>query len=134
WSHTAIFESLPEGWLFGAPLSRKRGFIQMVLPFVSENPKDYCRYLVEGTRLLNPGNFRFGDLIAGPLPCAAALQNQLTGNDWIATGTSALRFDPISGDGTGTSLRSAILACASLRSLNATNSSACFEHYTRRLN
>src|SRR6266446_10813657 len=56
----------------------------------------------------------------------------MTGSDWLTTGTSALRYDPISGDGTGTSLRSAILACAALRSATENSKSECYLEYYRR--
>jgi len=132
-SDATIFEFTKDGWLFWAPLSAEKGFLQLVLPRSGKNAVDMCRLALRRSRILKDA-VALGECIAGPLPCAAALHSQLTGPDWIATGTSALRYDPVSGDGTGAALRSAILACATLRGA-AENScpQRYLGHYRQRL-
>jgi hypothetical protein len=127
-----IFEVTPDGWLFWAPTSARDGFLQVVLPAPEPDVDGICRQMLGKTHLLKD-HVRLGKPLAGPLPCAAALQSHLTGTNWIASGTSALRFDPISGHGTGTSLRSAILTSAVLRaSMVKSDAKSYFEHYKQR--
>jgi len=133
YSRSAIFESLPEGWLFWAPVSNSTGFIQMVVPFFPEAPGQLCRDLMKHSRMIHCRNIEIGNMLAGPFHCGAAIHSQLAGDNWIASGTSALRFDPISGDGTGTSLRSAILACAALRATAQFPPELCLQYYRTRL-
>jgi len=130
---SAIFESLPEGWLFWAPVSPSAGFIQMVVPFSPEDPAKLCHDLAKHARLIHGKNIAIGNLLAGPFHCSAAIHSRLAGDNWIASGTSALRFDPVSGDGTGTSLRSAILACAALRATAQFPPELCLQYYRTRL-
>jgi len=49
-------------------------------------------------------------LIRGRLP-------KLHGKDWIACGTAAMSFDPLSGEGTGAAVRESILAAATVRAI-----------------
>ena len=42
---------------------------------------------------------------------------KLHGRDWIACGTAAMFFDPLSGEGTGAAARQAILAAATIRAI-----------------
>lgn len=130
---TAIFEFIPEGWLFWAPLDARKGFLQLVLPRTQEDVTETCRLALKHTRILKHA-IALGGCSAGPLPAAAALHSHLTGPGWIATGASALRYDPVSGDGTGASLRSAILACATLRAcVTESDPRSYLEHYKQRL-
>jgi hypothetical protein len=132
-SLASVFESQPEGWLFWSPISRRKGFLQMVLPGPMTGAAGICQRMLARTRLLNE-HVALKELIAGPVPCSAALNDQLTGARWIGTGTSALRYDPLSGDGTGASLRSAILACAALRAAEENNHPEHYmEYYRHRL-
>jgi hypothetical protein len=132
-AHTAIFEATSEGWLFWAPLSSREGFLQLVLPDAKADADEIVGEMLARTRLLKT-RVALGQLSAGPIPCAAGLHSQLNGPCWIASGTSALRYDPVSGDGTGASLRAAILACAVLRAVTEdTDHAPYLEHYHRRL-
>ena len=130
---SSIFEFISDGWFFWSPISRQEGFLQLVLPQTHEHAFPLCKELLKRTQLLLDRITPDG-LIAGPLPCAAALHTQPAGTNWIATGNSALRWDPVSGNGTATSLRSAILACAALRSAAGTMQPwPYFQHYCARL-
>jgi hypothetical protein len=122
-----ILELIPDGWLFFAPVSEKKGILQLISSRLHVNATAACRAALMRTRIVKEVS-EVTKCIAGPIPCAPALHNQLSGPEWIATGTSALRYDPISGDGTGVSLRSAILACATLRAIHQY---ACPERYLR---
>src|SRR5712672_4356945 len=42
---------------------------------------------------------------------------KLHGKDWIACGTAAMSFDPLSGEGTGAAVRESILAAATVRAI-----------------
>jgi hypothetical protein len=43
--------------------------------------------------------------------------SKLHGRDWIACGTAAMSFDPLSGEGTGAAVRESILAAATVRAI-----------------
>jgi hypothetical protein len=43
--------------------------------------------------------------------------SKLHGKDWIACGTAAMSFDPLSGEGTGAAVRESILAAATVRAI-----------------
>lgn len=131
--HSTIFEFVPEGWFFWSPIAAGRGFLQLVLPRSEDDATEICLMLLKHTLVLKHVVL-LGECDPGPLPCAPVLHSQLTGPNWIATGSSALRYDPISGDGTGASLRSAILACAVLHSVFVgVDPESCLEYYSFRL-
>jgi hypothetical protein len=132
-AQASIFEFMPDGWIFWAPLSGRSGVCQFVLPRASGDSHDLCRGMLEDSVLLSRCVI-LDETIGGPLDCAASLNLDLAGTDWIACGGAALRYDPISGSGTATALRSAILACAVLRAINAASDPGPFvAHYAARL-
>jgi flavin-dependent dehydrogenase len=58
----------------------------------------------------------------------------LSGVDWLAAGSAALRFDPLCGDGTGNAVREAILACAVVKAAcGGEDPEALAQHYRLRL-
>jgi hypothetical protein len=126
-----VFEFVLDGWMFWAPVSRRKGFIQWVLP-ARMGDEERCRDLFEGSFLRGAVGCR--EMLRGAVPCAASLAKCLAGDRWISCAGSAIRFDPLSGDGTGAAIRSAILACAELRAIeNASDAAPYLNHYGARL-
>jgi hypothetical protein len=75
-----------------------------------------------------------GTLLRGPIPCAAARALSFQSGSTILSGSAALRYDAVSGDGTGASVRAALHCCAVLNSVaEARSATAYFEHYDARL-
>ncbi len=127
-----VFEFTPDGWVFWTPTGPHNGFLQIVKP-AAGGSREACAAIVESTRLIR-GWVRPGALLCADLPCAASVYTRLAQGNTISCGAAALRYDPISGDGTGASLRSAILACAVVRHVvESGDSSAGFEHFHARI-
>lgn len=58
-----------------------------------------------------------GETEAAEFPAYPRTLSKLHGTDWIACGTAAMFFDPLSGEGTGAAVRESILAAATVRAL-----------------
>lgn len=120
-----LVESLSEGWLFLVPEAVGHGWL---LGFGAPLPK-----LLAGSslvaRMVDAGS---GDGL--PFETAPRLTLPLAGDDWLACGTAALRFDPICGDGTAQAVREAVLAFAVIDAIAAGgNRAALLTHYRSML-
>jgi hypothetical protein len=94
-------ESLPAGWLFLIP-----GW----LIAVGGDPQT----LLAQSRLVSDQIRSIGNPVGSYLACPR-IAAPLCGPAWLACGSSAMAFDPICGDGTGNTVREAILASAVIR-------------------
>ncbi len=127
-----VFEFTPEGWVFWAPTAAREGFLQFVTPS-AVGGEDACRVILERTRLLRDW-VTCGAISRHALPCAASASTCFAEGRTLSCGAAALRYDPISGDGTGASLRSAILACAVLeRARTMAVPAPVFDHLRARI-
>jgi hypothetical protein len=117
---TCWIESLADGWLFLTP-----GWLLAV-----GAPAD---------TLLGPSRVvaeQIGQCGAarGTFPAYARIASPLCGPGWLASGTAALAFDPICGDGTANAVREAILASAVIRAIiNGGSTDDLLSHYQARL-
>jgi 2-polyprenyl-6-methoxyphenol hydroxylase-like FAD-dependent oxidoreductase len=126
-------ETVPDGWLFLAPLGGHRALLQCMVPVVPKELEELLPYLLEKTRFLNTmvDSLLGSTMIYEAFPQILA---PLCGTKWIAIGDAAFSVDPISGDGTGYAIRGAILAASVINAIasNLLNSDY-LHHYTCRL-
>jgi hypothetical protein len=130
-AETCIFEFTRDGWAFWVPTGLRCGLVQFALP--AQGNRAECDAIFANTRILRKWISIAGTQSAS-IPCAALAYSELVNGASISCGGAALRFDPISGDGTGASLRSAILACAVLRYASAAaDPKQALDHYRFRI-
>lgn len=118
-------EAVGAGWLFLIPHGEGQGWL---LGFGA--PLDH---LLQESELIAP---TIAEATAEQIPFAAAprLTMPLAGEDWLACGTAALRFDPICGDGTAQAVREAVLASAVVGALaRGLDRAALQRHYRSML-
>lgn len=94
-------EAVPSGWLFAVARSEAEAVVIEVGGGLEESQ------LVAGVI----GETEF----LGRFASEPGIARELRGQNWVACGGAALRFDPICGEGTGHALREAILLSAILR-------------------
>jgi hypothetical protein len=113
-------ESLAEGWLFLIP-----GFLIAV-----GAPPDI---LLADSRLIAP-QLRGSVGTSAEFPAWPRIADPLCAPGWLACGSAAMAFDPICGDGTGNTMREAILASAVVRAAGRGEPvEALLAHYRARL-
>lgn len=118
-------EAARDGWLFLLPGEAGSGSLITV---GAAQPA-----LLSQSRLVTPRISSIGDT-CGPFPAFPAISDPLCGPGWLACGRAALSFDPLCGDGTGNSIREAILASAVLRAAFAgEDRESLLSHYKTRL-
>lgn len=116
-------ESLTDGWLFLIPERTGAGWLISV-GAAPESNLQRSQLIRAQVRSVEPGGREFASSPAVLWP--------LSGPNWLACGSAALRFDPLCGDGTGHAVREAILACAVIRS-NRIPAVDLHIHYRMRL-
>ena len=117
---TCWIESVAGGWLFLTP-----GWLLSVGASAD--------LLLGDSRIIAPQIAQCGDAL-GAFPAYARIAAPLCGPGWLASGTAALGFDPICGDGTANALREAILASAVIRAIvNGSPADDLLAHYQARL-
>ncbi|MEC4814460.1 MAG: NAD(P)-binding protein [Scytonema sp. PMC 1069.18] len=129
---TSWIETVPDGWLFLAPLGENKALLQCMVPITTEEPEKMLT-LLEQTRFIKTFVDTFLDSthIFEAFP---QISDPLCGSKWIAVGDAAFSLDPISGDGTGYALRGAILAISVINSIaSGLDKNKCLQHYTLRL-
>jgi flavin-dependent dehydrogenase len=74
--------------------------------------------LLQGSRLVGEQiEMLNGEAEAAQFAAYPRTLAKLHGTDWIACGTAAMSFDPLSGEGTGAAVRESILAAATVRAI-----------------
>ncbi|HUG38687.1 MAG TPA: hypothetical protein VML54_17140 [Candidatus Limnocylindrales bacterium] len=130
---TAWMESTPRGWVFMAPRSRERALVQAVVPAPAGDPRVQLLALLEETREIRHqvgGHLDDVRIFA----TAPALAEPLCRPGWIAVGEDAVRLDPLSGEGAGYAMRTAILAASVLDGIASGQPAAeGLSHYRARL-
>lgn len=103
-------ESVEGGWLFLIATGNRKGS----LICTGGAPAS----LLKGSRLVCAQIEALNAEAGAPqFPAYPRTLSKLHGRDWIACGTAAMFFDPLSGEGTGAAVRESILAAATARAL-----------------
>lgn len=129
---TCSIESVTGGWLFLTSLSPGKGVVQAMVPR-SRDPVGQLDEMLRQSELIGPELQVLGDpeiMLAAPyvvLPVA--------GDGWLAIGHGAAGLDPIGGEGSPFSLRTALLAAAVIGAVSGGRMSAREgqDHYEHRL-
>jgi hypothetical protein len=117
---TCWIESLEAGWLFLTP-----GWLLAV-----GGPAET---LLGQSRVVSAQIAACGGVRA-TFPAYARIASPLAGDGWLASGTAAMAFDPICGDGTAQAIRGSILASAVIRAIaSGGNTTELVAHYQARL-
>jgi len=131
--NTCWIESLPDGWLFLAPVEDGHAVLQAM---VSRTPTDPSSVLLG---LLEQSMMREICVINSDHPvqsfdAAPQISEPLCGPGWIAIGEAAVSLDPVCGDGVGYATRGAALAAGVINGIGSGLSPEdCFSHYRQRL-
>jgi hypothetical protein len=103
-------ESVEGGWLFLIAIGNGKGS----LICTGDEPAS----LLQASRLVCAQiEMLSGDAKAAQFPAYPRTLSKLHGRNWIACGTAAMFFDPLSGEGTGAAVRESILAAATIRAI-----------------
>jgi len=103
-------ESVESGWLFLIATGNGKGS----LICTGGEPAA----LLQGSRLVGEQiEMLNGEAEAAQFAAYPRTLAKLHGTDWIACGTAAMSFDPLSGEGTGAAVRESILAAATVRAI-----------------
>jgi hypothetical protein len=117
---TCWIESLKRGWLFLTP-----GWLLAVGASAEE--------LLAESRVA-AAQIACCDAVRATFPAYARIASPLGGDGWLASGTAAMAFDPICGDGTAHAIREAILASAVVRAIaSGGHTPDLLAHYQARL-
>ena len=128
-----VMESVPGGWLFVIPQALGRGALQAVFSDQIVEPRADLYALLAQSRVTSALVEEIVDEPAGFAAMPRLATTPCTSRS-IAVGDAAVALDPMSGNGIGSGLRSAILATAVLDAAGRdTTPQACFDHYTQRL-
>ena len=134
-AHTdrALIESVPGGWLFVIPQGLGRGALQAVFADEIVDPAAQLGALLARSRFMSA---LIEEIVGEPAGFAAMPRLAMTPcvSRSIDVGDAAVALDPLSGNGVGSGLRSAILAAAVLDAARRdAMPQACFDHYAQRL-
>jgi flavin-dependent dehydrogenase len=126
-------ETVPGGWLFFIPTGKQTGIIQAVTAFHGDESELLVRELIGRSTYVKQAVADItGTVACHPAMPAFCLPSGSHG--WLAVGEAALAQDPLSGDGVGTSIRSAVLAAAVLAAVAAGEDDQRYlEYYSCRL-
>lgn len=133
----AAMASTPEGWVFVLPLSSRRALVQAMVPEPPQDPAATLERMVgAATERLGPRSPVTGPATSPPvvLAAAAGLYPPLAEPGALKVGDRGFAADPLSGDGTGYGLRTALLACAAITAIeDGEPQAAVLAHYETRL-
>jgi flavin-dependent dehydrogenase len=130
---SSCIESLASGWLFLAPIGGSHAFLQlMTLPSPSTPATTLADALAQSS--LIQSRIADGAASATAVDASPEVLHPMHGATWLAVGEAAMSLDPLSGDGTGSATRGAMLGAAVLEAAARGESpSECLDHYDRRL-
>jgi hypothetical protein len=118
-------EAIASGWLFLIPHGSGKAWLLAV----GGQPDALL-----GESRLVAGQIARLRSVAGRFETAPHMLETIAGDDWLAIGTGAIRFDPICGDGTAQAVREAILAAAVIAGLrDGGDRAALLGHYRSML-
>ncbi|MEQ8965515.1 MAG: hypothetical protein RID91_06800 [Azospirillaceae bacterium] len=129
----AVFEAVPGGWLFLLPLGPERALLQAQREAPAPGEDPVAADLAHSRAVAAV----IGDMAGAPARVFEAmprLARPTAGPGWLAIGDAAMGLPPVTGDGVGNGLRTAILAAAVLRALRRGEpTEAVLAHYDSRL-
>lgn len=128
-----VLEAVDGGWLFLLPQGHGQAVLQGVAASADAGAEDTLPSLLQASRLIRP---RVGEVGGDPVRFDAMPRLGLAParEGHLSIGDAALAFDPLSGDGLGCGLRSALLACAVVQAIReGDDPQACLDHYAARL-
>ena len=132
-SDSAVVESVPGGWVIVIPQGKRRGTLQAVFSEHIIDPLEQLHSRLANSRFASTLVEEIAD---GPTSFVAMPGLSLTPcvPHSIAVGDAAIALDPMSGNGIGSGLRTAILASAVLDAAQRSKKpQVYFDHYTWRL-
>jgi flavin-dependent dehydrogenase len=128
-----VMESVSGGWLFLIPLRLGRGVVQAVFAGETVEPHADLPMLLVQSQVISPLIEEIVD-DAASFAAQPRLATTLCTSGSIAVGDAAMTLDPMSGNGIGNGLRSALLAAAVIEAAGReTTPRDCFDHYAQRL-
>ncbi len=133
---SCYIESLADSWLFYAPLDDNSAMLQACLPRLPTNPRRAVLDCLYYSQLIAPLVNQLKQFTqVRCFPTAPQLHLPLYGSRWLMLGQSAVKLDPISGEGTPFALRTGILAAAVIDGIldNPTAANSLLSHYQTRL-
>ncbi len=137
--HNFWIEAIPDGWFFLAPLNPQVALLQLMVPTRPQQSMAVMKKFLQQTRYIQ--KHISNDISAPPVILDAFPQilhplfgMTPVGSRWLAIGSAAFAVDPISGDGVGYAIRSAILAASVVSGIASSLSfEQCLQHYNQRL-
>lgn len=129
----SCIDSFPGGWLFWFPVGPATGIIQVMLPDAAEFPRDCIQEALAASALASR-RLSLDDGEVEVYRAAPSFRTNFREARVAAVGSGAARLDPLCGDGTGFSLRTALLAAAVADHCGrAPSADAPWRHYCSRV-
>lgn len=126
-------DSFPGGWLFWFPVGPSEGVIQVMLPDPTESPRERIQEALAASALASR-KLWLDDNEVEVYRVAPSFRTNFREAGVVAVGSGAARLDPLCGDGTGFSLRTALLAAAVAdHCRRALSADAPWRHYCSRV-
>lgn len=126
-------ESGTWGWMHLFPLGDRKGCLQAtVLPPFLSDPGELMESLLDQCSMPLRRSIAGMNGSVDVQPSSPAISRRIAGERALKIGSAALRFDPLCGDGTAQSVRTGILAAASIASSSQFGTSSV-THYDRRI-
>jgi hypothetical protein len=115
WFDHSVFETVPRGWLYLSPIHGRKGVLHCV---TCEGDSDSVHAMLAESREIGP---RIGSIenCYGPFAASAEFAYPEQASATLPCSQGIFRWDPICGDGTGASIRSALLAAAGVKAIQA---------------
>ena len=138
--HNFWIEAIPDGWFFLAPLNSQGALLQLMLPTRPQQSIAVIKKFLQKTNYIQK-QISYTNISTPPVVLDAFPQilhpffgMTSVGLRWLAIGSAAFAVDPISGDGVGYAIRSAILAASVVSGITSgLPLKQCLQHYNQRL-
>ena len=138
--HNFWIEAIRDGWFFLAPLNSQVALLQLMLPSRPQQSTAVIKKFLQNTNYIQK-EISSPKITTPPVVLDAFPQIlhpffgiTPVGLRWLAIGSAAFAVDPISGDGIGYAIRSAILAASVVSSIaSGLSLEQCLQHYNQRL-
>ena len=111
--HTCSMATGRQAWAFLTPIGPRRALVQAMVPGPVHDPVRFLGRLLHETGL--GAQLAGSPATATVVPAAPQLLAPPCGPGWLAVGSAAVQFDPLSGSGAAQAVRTAILAAAADR-------------------
>lgn len=138
--HNFWIEAIRDGWFFLAPLNSQVALLQLMLPSRPQQSTAVMNRLLQETNYIqkeiSAPNISTPPVVLDAFPQILDPFFGITpvGLRWLAIGSAAFAVDPISGDGVGYAIRSAILAASVVSGIiSGLPREQCLQHYNQRL-